>query len=243
MPIKRYMYFLLWCAFLLVTSACQPADTSTPTITPVVASTTAPSASIKAATPTPLPALLTTATIELAPFTIHLPTQWPVLHAGDARWDAQLQQLQRTNPHLEHYLQKLLPAALAGTKISLAWSPSPPADTLVVVAVAPADGLTLAGYLRAVTEELEQSRLTVGSAVTIQQAQIEYDLHQAGLPLALIHYTLTPKTKEQKIVGYQAALLDSQTNHLLLLTLITPDPPTAEAQALITSIFRTIAVE
>ena len=244
MPIKIRVHFLLWCLLLVVvTSACQPTDTATP-VAPVIPTPIAEPAIIPTvATPTTVTAIPITDTIELAPFTLHLPALWPVLHAGDAGWNAQLQQMQRTHPHLEHYLQKLLPTALGGTTVIVAWNPAPPANTFIFAAITPADGLTLQGYLAAMTEELEQSRLMVGSAVTVRQAQLNYDLHQDNIPLAIIHYTLTPKTKEQKIAGYQAAMLDSQTDRLLLLTIITPDPVVEESQAMITAMLRTIAVE
>ena len=244
MPINIRAHFLLWCLLLvIVTSACQPTDTATPVAQVIPTPTTEPATIPIAATPTTATAVPIADTIALAPFTIHLPATWPMLHAGDAGWNAQLQQIQRTHPHLEHYLQKLLPAALAGTTVIVAWNPSPPASTIVMAAITPANGLTLQGYLSAITEELEQSRLMVGSAVTIHQAQMRYDLHQANIPLAFVHYTLTPKTKEPKIAGYQAAMLDSQTDQLLLLTIITPDSAAEESQAIITSILRTIAVK
>jgi len=236
---------LIICYILLaaVATSCQTSEPAPPTAQVTPPATAAPTLEPTTASTTALSTVPTTDTIALAPFTIYLPTQWPVLHSSDGGWSAQLQQLQRTHPHLEHYIQKLLPAALAGTKVIFAWNQSPSSNTIIVAAITPADGLTLQGYLSAITEELEQSRLMVGSAVTVRQAQMYYDLHQENIPLAFVHYTLTPKTKEQKIAGYQAAMLDSKTDHLLLLTIITPDPVAEEAQALITSIFRTITVE
>ena len=211
--------------------------------TPAAKSTIATTPASTTVSTTVLRTVPTTDIIELAPFAIHLPAQWSILRSSDDAWIDQLHDLQRTHPHLEHYIQKLLPASLAETSVIVAWAPSPLADTLVVAAITPADGLSLQGYLDAMTEELAQSRLIVGSAVTVHEAQLRYDLHQDNIPLALIQYTRSAKTKEQKIAGYQAAMLDSTTDRLLLLTIITPDPVAQASQVMIESLFRTITVE
>ncbi|MBX3012765.1 MAG: hypothetical protein KF832_14715 [Caldilineaceae bacterium] len=234
MRITTILLTLLLQLLLPVFAACQAPDQETipPTATPlppVVRINATPTA---LSTPTATPAIMTvlTTTVSMQPFTLTLPTPWTVYYSPAADWADQVQSLQSQVPELAHYLQVLASQAPTTTFV-VAWQSTAPSLTFLAAST-PAADLSLQGYLAAVTEELEQSRLTMGSGIRIHSATLRYDLHQAHLPIAVVHYTLpydalhdntnaaSTANDTAALHGYQAALMEPNGEQLLLLTFI-----------------------
>lgn len=165
---------------------------------------------------------------------------WAVLRPEDEAWAAKIQQLAAAKPLLTHYWSAL--AALPANEISLAltWPPTTTTDLILVVAVAPAEELTLQGYLAAAKEELGQSRLLLGAAITVNQAALRYDVRQDHIPVATIRYALPAAAKGDAGTGYQAAMIDKTGMHLLLLTAVTHDPDPAKAVTLVDTLMAAV---
>ena len=241
-PIFYLFVFCILCTIALIgytqwatptpppATAVPATATSQPTATPTTAPTTAPSP------------VLTTDHIALFPFTLALTAPWPVLRPTDAAWQSQLQQLAANQPRLAHYLAALATTPSLEKSIALTWPPAPSNDLVLAAAVTPADGLTLQSYLAALQEELAQSRLLLGAAVTLKRAEIRYDLRQDHRPVATVHYTL-PATQNTAGTGYQAVMIDKTGTQLLLLTTVTTDPNPAPMLALLDAIVATIQEE
>lgn len=231
---RQYQFLTLLglCLVLMALAGCGSSASPTPTVAPVPATATAQ----PLLTVAPPPGLTTiTNTIVLASFQINLPEATEVLYPSAEEWQQQLGQLTEPMPHLGAYLTTLTTIAPAQETIALA-QPAPTVSLLA--AVVPADGLTLQTYLSAAQGELAQSRLTLGSGIVVQSAAIRYDLHEAGIPLATLQYTLpaTDATATGATAGYQVAMLDQQGAHLLLLTFITQPAAMAAAQPQIETI-------
>lgn len=242
--------FCILCTIILIgytqwapPPAPEPAATATVTVTVTVtvASPTATSQPTATATTAPSP-VLTTDQIALRPFTLTLAAPWPVLRPTDTAWQTQLQQLAANQPRLAHYLTALATTPTLAQRIALTWPPTPPNNLVLAAAVTPADGLTLQSYLAAVQDELAQSRLLLGAAVTLKKAAVRYDLRQDHLPVATVLYTL-PATQDTAGTGYQAVMIDRTGSALLLLTAVTPDPNPAPMLALLETIVATIQEE
>jgi hypothetical protein len=257
----RKLLFPFICSSLFAISvmACRSAEpTATPTVpTPLppvrqaAPTLSLPQAAVKPVTTGFLQATaVTTTTIALAPFIIELPTPWLLLQPESQAWFSQVQQVQATKPRLVHYLETLLTVQPKAAMV-VAWHTAPSTDLTLIVAVTRAEGLTLQSYLAAAREELEQSRLMVGSGVRVKSADIRYDLHQAQVPVMTLHYTLdmaksagkATEATEDSITGYQAVMLDPTGEHLLLLTFITHNPTAEAALPLIDSIVAAIQIE
>jgi hypothetical protein len=232
---------LLLCSLVSATlvgcSAAPPPTTATQTlIVTAPPITPAPDAAVVSLTAEPT----FTDRITLAPFTIILPTSWPVLRPTEIAWAAQLAQIETQNPPLAYYLMALTTTAAVRKTIALAWLPTPEGELTLTATVVPADGVSLPGYLAAAQTELAQSRLALGSGITVQRAVIRYDLHEEHIPVATILYTMpgskTGVTERRPVTGYQAAMLDTTGTHLLLLTFVTPQTQPDATVALIESI-------
>lgn len=237
-PIFYLFVFCILCTIVLI-GYTQWAPPTPPPATAVPSTAT----SQPTATPTTAPSpVLTTDHIALRPFTLTLAAPWPVLRPTDAAWQSQLQQLAANQPRLAHYLAALATTPSLEKSIALIWPPAPSNDLVLAAAVTPADGLTLQSYLAALQEEVAQSRLLLGSAVTLKRAEIRYDLRQDHLPAATVHYTL-PATPDAAGTGYQAVMIDKTGTQLLLLTAVTTDPNPAPMLALLDAIVATTQEE
>lgn len=237
-PIFYLFVFCILCTIALI-GYTQWATPTAPPATAVPATVTSPPTAT--ATTAPLP-VLTTDHIALFPFTLALTAPWPVLRPTDAAWQSQLQQLAANQPRLAHYLAALATTPALAKSMALTWPPTSPNNLVLAAAVTPADGLTLQSYLAALQEELAQSRLLLGAAVTLKRAEIRYDLHQDHRPVATVHYTL-PATQNTAGTGYQAVMIDKTGTQLLLLTTVTTDPNPAPMLALLEAIVATIQEE
>lgn len=215
---------------------------STPTPPPATVTPTATSQPTAIPTPEPAP-ILTTDQLALPPFTLPLGSLWSVLFPTDESWSAKLQQLASEKPMLNPYWTALAAAPDNETVLALTWPPTTTIDLLLVVARTSAEGLTLQSYLAATKEELAQSRLLLGAAVMVSQAEIRYDLRKDHIPAATIRYTLPAKAPNQVRTGYQVAMLDKNGDDLLLLTAITQDADPTKALTLIDSLVATIQEE
>ena len=239
-PIFYLFVFCILCTIALF-GYTQWATSPSPAPLATAVPATATSQPTATATTAPSP-VLTTDHIDLLPFTLTLAAPWPVLRPTDAAWQTQLQQLAANQPRLAHYLAALATTPSLEKSIALTWPPTPPNDLVLAAAVTPADGLTLQSYLAAIQEEVAQSRLLLGAAVTLKRAEIRYDLRQDHLPVATVHYTL-PVTPDAAGTGYQAVMIDKTGTQLLLLTAVTPDPNPAAMLALLDAIVATIQEE
>lgn len=237
-PIFYLLVFCILCTVTLI-SYRQWATPTAPPATAAPATVTSPSTATATTAPSPV---LTTDHIDLRPFTLTLAAPWPVLRPTDAAWQTQLQQLAANQPRLAHYLAALANTPALEKSIALTWPQTAPNQLVLAAAVTPTDGLTLQSYLAAVQEELAQSRLLLGAAVTLKRAAIRYDLRQDHLPVATVHYTL-PATPDAAGTGYQAVMIDKTGTQFLLLTAVTPDPNPAPMLALLEAIVATIQEE
>lgn len=201
-----------------------PPATATPT--PATRQPTAP-ATVEQAP------ILTTDQIVLSPFILALEQPWAVLRPEDQAWNAKIQQLAAAKPLLTHYWAALAALSDSKTALALTWPPTATTDLWLVVAVTPAEELTLQGYLAAAAAELGQSRLLLGTAMMVNQATLRYDVRPDHIPVATIRYTLPDGAHKQAVTGYQTAMLDKTGTHLLLLTAVTHDPDPAKAVALV----------
>lgn len=230
---RQYQFLTLLglCLVLMALAGCGSSASPTPTVAPVPATATA-QPQLTVAAP---PALTITNTIVLAPFHIPLPDTTEILYPSAEGWQQQLTQLAQTMPHLAGYLTTMRSITPTLETVALA-QPAPTVSLLA--AVVPADGLTLQTYLAAAQGELAQSRLTLGSGIVVQSAAIRYDLHEAGIPLATLQYTLpaTDGAVTGASAGYQVAMLDHHVDHLLLLTFVTQSAAMAAAQPQIETI-------
>lgn len=237
-PIFYLFVFSILCTLALIgyTQWAPPAPPSATAVpSPVTREPTAP--------PTPAVApVLSADQIPLHPFTITLTAPWSVLRPTDATWHNQLQQVAANQPRLAHYLAALATTPPLEQNVVLTWPPSASDDFVLATAVIPADNLTLQSYLAAVQEELAQSRLLLGAAVTLKSAEIRYDLRQDHLPVATVHYTV-PATHDAVGTGYQAVMIDKTGTWLLLLTAVTADPNPAPMLAQLDTIVATIQEE
>jgi hypothetical protein len=190
-----------------------------------------------------------TSSIQLTPFAITLPSPWSVEHFSAAAWQSQLQRQQEDKPTLAHYFRILRAVETVETGVVLTWPTASTTELTMLAVVAPVADLSLQTYLTEATTELEQSRLTVGSGLRLTSAQIRYDLHEAQLPVAMLSFTLpqsgppgSPSQPEQRVQGYQVAMLDPAGSHLLLLTFISRDPMPDLAEKLMEAIIATVAI-
>lgn len=239
---QRPIFTLLVFCVLLGIAVIGYTQWSTPTPPPAPATLTATSQSTATMTPTPVP-ILTTDHLALPPFTLSLGAPWSVLVPTDGAWSTKLQQLAAEKPMLSPYWAALGDLPANGTHLALTWPPPATADLLLVAALIPAEALTLQGYLAAAKEELAQSRLLLGAAVTVSQAEIRYDLREDHIPVAIVRYTLPTSAYTNASTGYQAALLDKTGTQLLLLTALTHEADPSRALAQIDALLATIQEE
>lgn len=240
---QRPILTLLVFCILLSVAVIGYAQWSTPTPPPATVlpptATSQPTATI---TPVPDP-ILTTDHLALPPFTLSLGAPWSVLVPRDGAWSTKLQQLAAEKPMLNHYWAALATLPASETRLALTWPPTATTDLLLVVAITPAEHLTLQGYLAAAKEELAQSRLLLGAAVTVSQAEMRYDLREDHIPVAIVRYTLPAGTHPNASTGYQAALLDKTGTSLLLLTALTHEAEPSKALAQIDALVAAIQEE
>lgn len=215
---------------------------STPTPPPATVTPTATRQPTTIPTPEPAP-ILTADQLPLPPFTLALGAPWSVLRPIDEGWGAKLQQLASEKPMLSRYWTALATLPNRETALALTWPPTATTDLLLAAALTPAEGLTLQSYLAAAKEELAQSRLLLGAAVTVGQAEIRYDLRADHIPVAIIRYTLPAKDSQHVSTGYQVAMLDKSGTYLLLLTAITQDADPTKALAQIDTLVASIQEE
>lgn len=220
---QRFLLALLFLSLInLALTGCgsSPTPTPLPALQPTVAETSVPSVR----THTPIPA----EHISLASFVITLPAPWPVLRPTDRNWTDQIAQIQTENNQFAPYLAALAAMPMLTDTVAIAWSPAADLNLALTAIVLPADGLTLQSYLAAAKTELEQSRLALGSGVTIEHAAIRYDLHETHIPLAILQYTMPAAPSGQDattmVTGYQAAMLGQTGRDLLVLTFVTRQP-------------------
>lgn len=247
---NRFFFFtllLLLCTLAITVSrpAAEPVAIPTPTPPPETVLTTPP-------TPSPLPAgrIEQTALLALAPFTITFPAPWSLLRPERNGWAQQLQSLQETKPELASDLEAIGAMAEDDTALALAWPPSavpqPGAAITLVAAVTPAEDLTLSTYLNAVTDAFASAALVAQPHITVTNSSIRYDLHEAGLPVAILRYVTTDvitgetNTAALPTTHYQAVLLDKSGEKLLLLTFVIRDAEPTAALAIINAIVATI---
>lgn len=245
---NRFFFFtllLLLCTLAITVSRPAAEPVATPTPPPETVLTTS-------ATPSPLPAgrIEQTALLALAPFTITFPAPWSLLWPERNGWAQQLQSLQETKPELASDLEAIGAMADDETAVALAWPPStvpqPGAAITLVAAVTPAENLTLSTYLNAITDTFASAALVAQPHITVTNSSIRYDLHEAGLPVAILHYvtadviTGETSTAAPPTTHYQAVLLDKSGEKLLLLTFVIRDAEPTAALAIINAIVATI---
>lgn len=221
---QRFLIALLFLSLInLALNGCGSSSTLTalPAPQPIVTATSVPSVRTRT--------LIPTEHINLAPFVITLPAPWLVLRPTDRDWTDQIAQIQAKNNQFAPYLAALAAMPVLTDTVAITWSPAEELNLALTAMVLPADGLTLQSYLAAAKTELEQSRLALGSGVTIEHAAIRYDLHEAHIPIAILQYTM-PATRggheaPTTATGYQAVMLGQTGRYLLVLTFVTQHPP------------------
>jgi len=244
-PIFLLLAFLMHSQILVVTACRSSSLSSSPTAaTPPPLTATSTATMIPPATPTvalPATAIETTATLNLAPFTLTLPEPWSALRPRADEWQRQVQTLAAIQPALAQAAEALLAMQPATTTVVLAWpGTTQPAITLVA-AVTPAEDVSLQTYVATAAAELQQPAIT-GAKVTMHSASIRYDLHPEQLPLAILHYTMPASDSATApiITGYQAMTIDKTAAHMILLTFTIHDAQPAAALAVIESIVATL---
>ncbi len=248
-PILLLLAFLMQGQILFIT-ACRPASTTAATPTPLSPSVQ-PSTQLAAqpisiaavtaqATPTvevPATTVQLTTTLDLAPFTLTLPTPWSALRPSADEWQQEIQTLTTIKPDLAQALLALQPLT---TTLVLAWPPTTMQAITLVAAVIPAEDVNLQTYVAAATAELQQQPSMTAAKITVQRADVRYDLHPEHLPLATLHYTRSASGTAPSLTGYQVMTLDKTAAHMILLTFTIREAQPEAALAVVESIVATL---
>lgn len=263
MSYRFFLFTLFLCLCALGITAYRPVATPAvalaPTPLPPTPLPPTPLPQTPLAPVTPGPAFQSdagehTAILALAPFTITFPAAWSVLRPERNTWIQAVKHLQQTKPELAGDLDTISAMAAGETTLALAWQPATTTtlstkintkintEISLVAAVTPAEDLTLSTYLTALTDELSKSELATKPPITLQSVSIRYDLHQEGIPVAVLHYVTTeePGAAVPLTTHYHAVLLDETATHLLMLTFTVRDPQPAAALTVIDAIIATI---